>query len=151
METSMRGALKLLVALMLLVMSEGAFAQRALALRTVNVRAGPDKAFPVVTWLHRSTDVYVVGCTEGWRWCDIVAGRARGWFDGTYLSGAFRSARTPFVKFDVDSYWDAHYRSRDWYPEKSSWRNWGAPSFRPHPNSASYPIRPPLTICSTQS
>jgi uncharacterized protein YraI len=136
METSMRGGLlKLLVALMLLAMSAGALAQRALALRTVNVRAGPDKTFPVVTWLHRSTEVHVVGCTEGWRWCDVVAGRARGWVDGSYLSGAFRNSRTPFVVFSVDSYWDEHYRSREWYSTKSSWRNWGAPSLQPLPSA----------------
>ena len=133
-----RGMLFKCLALLLLAVPLSAFAQRAQTLRTVNVRAGPDPAFPVVTWLHRQTDVHVVGCTVGWRWCDIVAGRAHGWVDATYLSGAFRNQRTPFLKFDVESYWDEHYRSRSWYPSKSSWRNWGAPSFQP-------PASPPAT------
>jgi hypothetical protein len=42
-----------LVALMLLAMAGGALAQRALALRTVNVRAKVCKAFQLLTWLHR--------------------------------------------------------------------------------------------------
>ncbi len=124
---------KSLVVLLLLALPAVALAQPALTLRTVNVRAGPDPAFPVVTWLHRGQDVHVVACTEGWRWCDIVAGRTRGWVDANYLSGSFRNPRVPIVKFSVDTYWDEHYRNRSWYSTQSSWRDWGSPSFRPPP------------------
>jgi uncharacterized protein YraI len=135
LEASMRCGLscKSLAALLLLTVPLAVFAQTVLTLRTVNVRAGPDPVFPVVTWLHQSSDVHVVGCTEGWRWCDIIAGRTRGWVDASYLSGAFRNPRVPFVKFSVDSYWDEHYRNRPLYSSQSSWRDWASPSFRPPP------------------
>jgi uncharacterized protein YraI len=49
-------------------------AQTAFTTQEVNVRAGPDRAFPLVTWLRPGTHVDVIGCTSGWRWCDVVAG-----------------------------------------------------------------------------
>ena len=54
-----------------------AWAQLAYTTQSVNVRAGPDSAFPLVTWLPARTRVSVVGCTVDERWCDVVSGRSR--------------------------------------------------------------------------
>ena len=109
-----------------------ALAQFALTKQAVNMRAGPDPAFPLVTWLPARTTVSLVGCTVDWRWCDVVLGRSRGWVYSRYLSIRARN-RVPTVTFSVESYWDAHYRSRPWFSDQSSWINWGTPSFQPPP------------------
>jgi uncharacterized protein YraI len=109
-----------------------ALAQTAFTTQAVNVRAGPDRAFPLVTWLRPGTPVNVIGCTSGWRWCDVVAGGWRGWVYSRYLSGPIRS-RAPVITFSVGSYWGAHYRGRPWYSSQPGWNNWGSPGFRPPP------------------
>jgi uncharacterized protein YraI len=121
-----------LVALSLLL-PVPALAQFALTTQAVNVRAGPDRAFPMVTWLPTGTRVTVVGCTEGWQWCDVVLGRSRGWVHSRYLSNGVRSRAVPVVTFSVTTYWDTHYRGRPWYADRSVWVDWGTPSFQPPP------------------
>ena len=107
-----------------------ALAQFALTTQPVNLRAGPDPAFPLVTWFPARTTVTLVGCTVDERWCDVVVGRSRGWLSSKYLSFRARN-RVPTVTFSVESYWDEHYRSRPWFSDKPLWINWGAPSFQP--------------------
>ena len=119
-----------------------ALAQSAFTTQAVNVRAGPDRAFPLVTWLRPGTPVNVIGCINGWRWCDVVAGGWRGWVYSRYLSGPIRS-RAPVITFSVGSYWGAHYRGRPWYSNQSSWNNWGSPGFRPPPRPRPPVARPP--------
>jgi len=108
------------------------FAQSAVTLRPVNVRAGPDAAFPMVTSLQSRTEVHVFGCTTGWKWCDISAGRVRGWVHSQYLTNMFRE-RTPIISFAVEPYWDLHYRTRSWYVNRSAWAGWGSSGFVPPP------------------
>ena len=120
-------------AALLLSLSLHASAQLLTTLRPVNVRAGPDSAFPLVTWLPAATPVHIFGCTSGWEWCDIASGRTRGWVHSSYLRSFFRD-RTPIVTFSVETYWDAHYRNRPWYVDRSSWKDWGTSSFRPPPS-----------------
>ena len=69
-----------------LAWSTFAAAQTAVTTSAVNVRAGPDRSFPAVTWLHGNTAVTVMGCIEGWRWCDVIAGPNRGWVYSRYLA-----------------------------------------------------------------
>ena len=61
-------------------------AETATITSSVNVRSGPDRSLPTVTWLMGGTRVTVVGCVSNWRWCDFVAGRDRGWVYSRYLS-----------------------------------------------------------------
>ena len=121
-----------------------ALAQTAFTTQAVNVRAGPDRAFPLVTWLRPGTPVNVIGCINGWRWCDVVAGGWRGWVYSRYLSGPIRG-RAPVITFSVGSYWGAHYRGRPWYSSQPGWNNWGSPGFRPPPPPRPRPpaARPP--------
>jgi len=126
-----------LAALLLLPLS--VLAQTAVTLRAVNVRAGPDQVFPLVTSLQPTTQVHVFGCTTGWQWCDIAAGRVRGWVHSRYLTNMFRE-RIPIIAFSVEAYWDEHYRTRSWYVNRSAWAAWGSPGFHPPPP----PPRTPL-------
>ena len=126
------------LAIVALLAPLAALAQTAATRQAVNMRAGPDRAFPVVTWLPAHTPVRVFGCTSRWRWCDVSAGRSRGWVDARYLSDGVR--RAPIVRFSVPSYWERHYRGRPWDANRNQWSNWGSPSFRPPPPP---PVRPP--------
>ena len=120
---------RLIVAMLLLTPIQ-ALAQQVVTLRPVNVRAGPDRAFPIVTPLHQNTPVHIFGCLSGWQWCDIASGRARGWVQPSYLTSFFRD-RTPVITFSLEAYWDEHYQRRSWYSQRSKWLNWEAPAAHP--------------------
>jgi len=98
--------------------------------RPVSVRAGPDREFPLVLSFPPRTQVHIFGCLEGWQWCDVASGRSRGWAHANDLGNFFRD-RTPIVEFSVDTYWDAHYRGRPWYADRSRWLNWKPSTSRP--------------------
>jgi len=114
------------------LVAAAAFAQGTSVNRNVNVRAGPDVVFPVVTWLYSQDTVMIQGCLADFSWCDIQSGRTRGWVNASYLRNVFRN-RTPVVTFSVESYWDAHYRTRGFFADKAAWAGWGTPGFTPPP------------------
>ena len=106
----------------------------AVTLQAVNVRTAPDRSFPTVTWLLRDTAVTVVGCTEDWRWCDVIAGRDRGWIYTRYLAYAHGGAPTsimaggpglglPVTPFVLASYWGEHYPGRLWVERQPYWQS----------------------------
>ena len=113
-----------------------ALAQTATTTSSVTLRAGPDRSMPSVTSLLSNTSVNVVGCLANWSWCDVIAGRERGWVYTRYLSMPFEgSALTiasggprlglPEVEFALGPYWDEHYPQRLWFAQKSTWqRRW---------------------------
>ena len=130
----MRSRPKLLLAMALVACMPVAAAQTAVTTNSVNVRSGPDRALPTVTWLLSGTSVNVVGCLANWRWCDVIAGRERGWVYSRYLSVAFQgSAMTivdggpklglPAIEFALGPYWDEHYRGRIFFAQKASWQS----------------------------
>ncbi|MCC6870015.1 MAG: SH3 domain-containing protein [Burkholderiales bacterium] len=97
-----------------------------------NMHAGPDTVFPVVTRVTRHDTVQVQGCIEDFTWCDVVAGRRRGWVHRDALRNVL-PGRVPVVAFSVESYWDAHYRDRRWFADKAAWVGWGTPGWAPPP------------------
>lgn len=129
--------IRILFALALLL-PLSAFAQSNFTREATSLRAGPDRAFPVVTRLSSRTSVRVFGCVSGRRWCDVAAGRNRGWIESRHLANSVRGA--PIVNFSLGSYWDRHYRGRPWDSNRNQWSNWNSPSFRPPPPP---PMRPP--------
>ena len=106
--------------------------QTSMTLREVNMRAGPDTVFPVVTWLNSQDVVQIQGCIAGFTWCDVVSGRTRGWVNAKYLRNVFRD-RIPVVTFAVEPYWDAHFRNSRWFASKPDFVGWGAPGWQPPP------------------
>lgn len=129
----LRAALRRWLFAMVLLVPLPALAQLANTIQSVNVRAGPDASLPIVTWLPANEPLRVVGCTEGWAWCDIVAGRTRGWINAKYLSSTARNRSVPIVTFDLPAYWDAHYRRRAWAADAAQWADWNKPGFVPPP------------------
>lgn len=109
----------------------------------VNVRAGPDRAFPLVAWLPANTRLKIVGCTEDRQWCDIVHGRRRGFVHARYLTPQFTNRTAPVITFNVKDYWDAHYTQQSWFPTYVDWVDFGKPGFVPPPPPGSRTTRRP--------
>jgi uncharacterized protein YraI len=113
-----------------------AAAQTATITSSVNVRAAPDNSFPTVTWLLGGKSVTVEGCTADWRWCDVIAGRDRGWVYTRFLSYPLNGSAVtirkggpnlglPQIEFSLGPYWDTHYRGQRWFAQKADWqRRW---------------------------
>jgi uncharacterized protein YraI len=123
----------LALATLLAAPSTHAAEQAATITQSVNVRAGPDRFFPAVTWLLSGTPVTVVGCVESWRWCDVIYGRERGWVYtrqlGVASGGSVVTVRdggpalgVPAITFSLGEYWDAHYRGRPWAANQAYWQ-----------------------------
>ena len=129
----MRTRLKLLLLLPLFYCLPLAAEETALTTGSVNVRAGPDNMFPTVTWLLSGTSVAINGCTTNWRWCDVTAGRDRGWIYSRFLSYRFNGTAVtilnggpnlglPQAEFVLGTYWDTHYQRQHWYGRKAYWQ-----------------------------
>jgi len=130
----------------------------ATVIMTVNMRAGPSTAYPIVAILGTGTYVQVFGCEEGYGWCDVQTGANRGWVAAEYLQTPGPSGpavvadsgvllAVPIVVFSFGTYWDNYYRARPWYGHRpyyyDYWRRY--PHGRPPPPPAYRPpgYRPP--------
>jgi uncharacterized protein YraI len=141
-------------------------AQVAVATRAVNLRAGPDRSFPLVAWFPAGTTVRVMGCINGYQWCDVISGPNRGWIYAGFLSYTYHnqpviiyaggpSLGFPIVTFSVGAYWGSYYSGRPWYSNRYKWSHWNPPPPRPYPHPrppsgtrppprpTPYPTKPP--------
>lgn len=120
-----------------------AHAQEAFTTRPANVRAGPDRDYPLITQLPPGFRVQVMGCVADYRWCDVVFNGDRGWMYAGNLAYPYRSNRVPIlgygavlglpiITFSLGSYWDQYYHGRPWYPQRDYWRH-RAPQFKVAP------------------
>lgn len=130
--------------------------QLAYTNRDVNVRAGPNREFPLVMWVPGGVQVYVNGCVDGWTWCDISVGDQRGWVYADFLSYQWSGQPVtvfsagpviglPLISFSIGSYWDNYYRYQPWYGNRYYWYNrpptwWHRPPPPPPPRPI---VRPP--------
>lgn len=117
--------------------------------------AGPAPQYPEIESLPYGTYVSVQGCTEGWEWCDVVADQGDwGWVPGDYIDYVYEGEPVlvpeygprigiPIVSFSINSYWDAHYRDRPFYRERSTWYHRDIPHRAPPPHRASRRGPPP--------
>ncbi|MDR2154799.1 MAG: SH3 domain-containing protein [Burkholderiaceae bacterium] len=143
-----------------------AAAQQAVINDGGNLRAGPGREYPLVASLPPGTPATVIGCTDDYRWCDIVVpDNLRGWLYSGRLEYLYEDQRVsmldagavigvPIISFALDLYWSDHYRDRSWYAQPQWWGSrrpppaagWhrppiSAPAWRPRPPSAHW--RPP--------
>src|SRR5690349_3688319 len=111
-----------------------ATANPAVTTQGANMRAGPDASYPQVGYLGPGYNVEVVGCVEGWQWCDVIAGPNRGWVYSGYLSYAYYDRPTlisyggpmlgiPLIAFSIGNYWDNYYRGRPFWNNRAYWYN----------------------------
>jgi uncharacterized protein YraI len=128
-----------------------AWAQVAYTTTTVNIRAGPDREYPQVAWLPSDVAVNVIGCVDGYRWCDVAAGPNRGWVYAQFLSYPYQNQPVPIISggavlglplitFSIGPYWDSYYRGRPWYGNRSYWYNRPTPYYRPPPQYQPRPL-----------
>ena len=138
------------------VLISSAAAQQAYTTRHVNLRAGPDSGYPQVAYIGPNQSVYVNGCIDDYRWCDVTAGSNRGWAYSKYIEYLYQDRRLliygngqtlplPIVSFILGSYWDDNYRNRPFYSRQDNWNNW-RPGNRPPPSydyASGYYPQPP--------
>lgn len=138
--------------------------QIAYTAKDVHLRAGPDRAYPVVAVLPATAQVVVQGCLASYRWCDISFGPERGWVYAGNLRYAAPHGAEPLigiapgigitvVPFFVGEYWELHYRDRPWYRDRHRWVR--PPHFvrpprfvpppPPRPHIRPTPVQPPRT------
>ncbi len=112
--------------------STAAGAQNAFTAHTLNLRTGPDRAYPPVTLLAPGTPVQIQGCLSDWSWCDVIVDDSRGWAYAPGLTYVYQGARVPFytyapsfgipfVTFSLGTYWDRYYRGKPWYSQRTIW------------------------------
>jgi len=135
-----------LVALLPLVCA-AAFGQEAFTRQAANVRAGPDRSYPLVAQLGPGAPLRVMGCLDDWTWCDVAFDDNRGWVYGPYLLYAVPGDRVSLytygpslgiaiIGFSLGGYWDDHYRQRPWYSGRAEWDRRAPP---PHHAPAGLP------------
>ncbi|MEN3950236.1 SH3 domain-containing protein [Iodidimonas sp. SYSU 1G8] len=102
----------------------------------VQVKAGPDLAYPTVGSIKRGAPLRINGCLRDWSWCEVTARRDRGWIRGDLVAADYRGRRVnviqvaprmnlPVISFSFRSYWDNHYRDRGFYRDRGRWeRHW---------------------------
>jgi uncharacterized protein YraI len=139
-----------------------ASAQDAYTSRPMNVRAGPNREYPLVAQLDAGAPLDVHGCLDDWSWCDVSFEDSRGWVYAGGVSFVYQGGRVPLysygprlglpiIAFSLSAYWGNYYRGRPWYGQRDTWSHrtlppHQRPSGRPHagapPVSAG---RPPMS------
>jgi uncharacterized protein YraI len=119
-------------------LSTTAYSQEAFTSQVANVRAGPDRSYPLVSQLGAGAPVRVEGCLDDWSWCDVSFEDNRGWVYAPFLLYGVQDDRVPLytygpslgiaiVGFSLGTYWDEHYRRRPWYGSRGEWEHRSAP------------------------
>lgn len=142
------GPLTLLAtAIAITVVPGAAQAQAAFTAKSVHLRAGPARDYPVVAVLPAAYPIAVEGCLSDYSWCDVIAGATRGWVYAGNINYAYQNSYVPVLNygaiigltvfgFILDDYWGSYYRDRPWYPQRDHWAH---RPVTPHPG-----FRPPM-------
>lgn len=100
----------------------------------VNLMAGPDDGYPVVTGLGPNQPITVMGCVSDYSWCDVALDDLRGWIYGDAIAYPYEGNYVPLdsygavigmpvIAFSIDSYWGRYYQGRPWYGDRDRWRS----------------------------
>ncbi|HEY8050482.1 MAG TPA: SH3 domain-containing protein [Ramlibacter sp.] len=131
--------------------------QYAATSKSVHLRAGPGRDYPVVAVLPPEMQVVVYGCVPSYTWCDVEAGPDRGWVYSGNLLYSYDNGPVvlPSVAavvgigitaFIIDDYWGRYYTNRSWWPQRQRWYRVGPPNrdHRPgvQPPRPGQPTRP---------
>lgn len=121
-----------------------ASAQDAYTSRPMNVRAGPNREYPLVAQLDAGAPLDVHGCLDDWSWCDVSFEDNRGWIYAGGVSFVYQGNRVPLysygphlglpvITFSLMTYWGSYYRGRPWYTQRDTWSHRTLPPrSRPH-------------------
>jgi uncharacterized protein YraI len=130
----MRLRLAIIAALCVFALPFAVQAEQAHTAKTVHLRAGPARDYPVVAVLPPQSPLDVLGCLSDYSWCDVVALdiNERGWVYAGNIEGLYEGNPVPLIEygpalgiavvpFVLDDYWGLHYRHRPWYPDRDHW------------------------------
>lgn len=137
-----------------------ASAQDAYTSRPMNLRAGPNRDYPLVAQLDEGAPLEVHGCLSDWSWCDVSFEDTRGWIYAGGVSFVYQGERVPLysygpslglpiITFSLMPYWQQYYRGRPWYAQRDDWSHRQMPPHmrprgRPHAGPPPMPHgRPP--------
>ena len=131
-----------------------ASAQDAFTSRPMNLRAGPNRDYPLVAQLDAGAPLEVYGCLNDWSWCDVSTDDTRGWIYAGGVSFVYQGERVPLysygpslglpiITFSLLPYWEHYYRGRPWYAQRDDWDHRHMP---PHmrPRGRPYAGPPPM-------
>jgi uncharacterized protein YraI len=144
--------------------------QLAYAAKTVSMRAGPSRDYPVVATLGSGTAMTIYGCLQDYKWCDVIVGNSRGWVYSGNIVYPYLGRNVPvmsygptiglgIVSFSIGNYWDSYYTDYPWYPQRQNWANrpwagygagygsgynWRAPTAQVRPVTPD--VRPPVQV-----
>jgi uncharacterized protein YraI len=154
-ENVKRTLVKIAATGMLLLAPAIAQAAEGFATANVNMRAGPSTAYPAITVIPAGESIEIYGCLADVPWCDVEFYDGRGWVHGRYIQVLYEERRVyvapryyrrlgiPVVVFSFGSYWDRHYRDRDFYRDRDRWRRgpgiYRGPTRRAEPPASSRP------------
>jgi uncharacterized protein YraI len=127
--------------------------QVAYTAKAVNLRAGPDRVYPIVAVLPPAVSVVVQGCLSDYRWCDVSYGDDRGWVWAGNLRYPYTNGYVAFpgvapvigiaiLAFVLDDYWSIHYHDRPFYSYRDRYPH-ALPPPRPRPPR---PLPPPRGV-----
>jgi uncharacterized protein YraI len=144
-----RNLVGLAVACVLAVVSTSALAGAGYTVATATMYSAPDPGYPPVDTIPAGAQVYVDGCTDGYAWCDVVAGEDRGWLPANviqfeynggpvFVAGFGAALGIPLISFSIADYWGRYYRGRPFYAQHDRWFG------RPFPNRAPPAYRGPV-------
>jgi uncharacterized protein YraI len=71
----------------------------AYAAKTSSVHTGPDREYPIVTWVRRGASVDVLGCLPNRAWCEVDVHRVRGWMFAPRLEFVYAQRRLPVPEY----------------------------------------------------
>ena len=146
--------LTLVAGLCLVGLAVKAEASEAFIIENTSLFAGPDYDLPQIERLRHGSIVDVIGCIDGYQWCDIVTDDERGWVPGDFLEFEVGGRREPvysaapflglmILGFSLDEYWGEHYHQRPWFHDRDHWRRpeWDhrTPGHEPHFEGAPEP------------
>lgn len=112
---------------------QGARASDAYATTNLHLRAGPHSGLPIVATLRRHERVELLGCVNGYQWCEVRTNYDEyGWVSSYYLRtivgrnsytiiDSDGSSHTRIIIYRPRDYWDRHYRNKSFYRDRDKW------------------------------
>lgn len=117
----MKYVIGVLASVLICAAASSAAAQTRLAEVTtnLNLRAGPDTHYPIVTTIPRGAEVSIFSCTSRYGWCDVGFSTRRGWVSADYLLFLEERRRRPVTVYRPVYPEPPVTVYRPWYPEPS--------------------------------
>lgn len=128
----MRGSVRSIAVCVLAAISTGALAGEGYTVATTTLYSAPDPGYPPIETVPAGARVFVEGCTDGYAWCDVIAGEDRGWLPGNiiqyeynggpaFVAGIGAAIGIPIVTFSIADYWGRYYRGRPFWAQHDRW------------------------------